>query len=89
MNRSLADKGESGRSGRKTRRRDSTLAAALTLVVLLWYLAPARGQQTEAESFELRGVVINAATGEPVSRALVELNAQTAEMQLSGTNGSF
>jgi hypothetical protein len=46
-------------------------------------------KQAESDRFELRGTVINAATNEPVSRALVQLNVPNGVAQLSGTDGTF
>jgi hypothetical protein len=45
-------------------------------------------QQT-AESLELRGRVINSATGEPVGRALVEVPASGQKAQFTGADGAF
>jgi hypothetical protein len=52
-------------------------------------VAAALAQQTETENFEVSGMVINAATGEPVSRALVQMQAATGKAQFAGADGTF
>jgi len=52
-------------------------------------VASALAQQAESNDFEVRGMVINAATGEPVSRALVQMQNPTGKAQFAGTNGTF
>jgi len=52
-------------------------------------LAPALVLQTETDNLELSGIVINAATGEPVSRALVQMPARTGKAQFAGADGTF
>jgi uncharacterized protein (DUF2141 family) len=46
-------------------------------------------KQAENDRFELHGTAINAATKEPVSRALVQLNVPNGTGQLSGADGTF
>ena len=60
-----------------------------TFVAWLLCLPLATGRQTETNSFELSGIVLNAATGEPVSGALVHVQAPQGKTQFSGTNGTF
>src|ERR1700675_2496294 len=62
---------------------------SLTFLPLLLCVAPALAQHTEADNFEVSGIVINSATGEPVSRALVQMQAPAARAQFAGTNGTF
>jgi len=50
-------------------------------------LTPSAAWQTTSERFDLRGKVINAATGEPVSGALVQLSDQ--ESLFTQSDGSF
>jgi uncharacterized protein (DUF2141 family) len=60
-----------------------------TFVAWLLCLPLATGRQTETNSFELSGVVLNAATGQPVSGALVQMQAPPGKTQFSGANGAF
>jgi len=71
--------------------RRSIPAFTISLTLLPWLLcvAPALAQQTEADNFEVSGIVINAATGEPVSRALVQMQAATGKAQFAGADGTF
>ncbi|MGB7844774.1 MAG: carboxypeptidase-like regulatory domain-containing protein [Candidatus Acidiferrum sp.] len=64
---------------------------AIVFTLASWPLCgpPAFGQHPDTDAFELRGSVINAATGEPVSGALVEMQAPVSKVQFSGTNGMF
>lgn len=63
--------------------------------MLIWGLAwiclgaTGRAQQADEERFELRGKVVNAATGAAVGNALVELFGPEAHVQFSGDDGSF
>jgi Carboxypeptidase regulatory-like domain len=50
---------------------------------------PSNSQTTPAGQYSLSGIVINGATGEPISRALVHLNAQSQQMTMSGPDGRF
>jgi len=50
-------------------------------------LAPSTAPQTTSDRFDLRGKVINAVTGEPVSGALVQLSDQKSVF--SQSDGSF
>jgi hypothetical protein len=59
----------------------------VTLFALYLLFPPCAATQTASDRFDLRGKVINAATGEPVSGALVQIPAQ--ESQFSQSNGSF
>lgn len=58
---------------------------------LAWHfsLSPAAAQQPTSESMELRGRVINGATGEPVARALVQVSAPGQKAQFTGADGTF
>jgi uncharacterized protein (DUF2141 family) len=58
-------------------------------VAWLLCLPLATGRQTETNSFELSGIVLNAATGEPISGALVQIQAPPRKTQFSGANGTF
>ena len=49
----------------------------------------AAAQQITSESLELRGRVINSATGEPVGRALVQVPAPGQKAQFTGADGTF
>jgi hypothetical protein len=71
--------------------RRSIPAFIVSFTVLPWLLgvAAALAQQTETENFEVSGMVINAATGEPVSRALVQMQAGTGKAQFAGADGTF
>jgi hypothetical protein len=65
---------------------------ALTISFTLTWLscvALALAQKTETDNFEVSGIVINAATGEPVSRALVQMQAGTGKAQFAGADGRF
>jgi len=66
-----------------------TFAIAFTFVAWLPCVSPATGRQLEADGFELSGKVINAATGESVSGALVQLQAPAGKVQFSSTDGTF
>lgn len=57
---------------------------------LAWHFpfSSAAAQQI-SESLELRGRVINSATGEPVGRALVEVPASGQKAQFTGADGTF
>jgi uncharacterized protein (DUF2141 family) len=68
------------------RRSVSVFTISLTFLTWLLSIAPALAQQAEANNFELSGTVINAATGEPVSRALVLMQPKA---QFAGTDGTF
>jgi uncharacterized protein (DUF2141 family) len=70
--------------------RPSLPAFAISFTFLAWLLcvAPAAGQQAEADRSELRGTVINAATGEPVSGALVQIYAER-KAQFTASDGTF
>lgn len=58
-------------------------AALLTLA----FPFHSHAQQTDSATFELHGTVINGATGQPVSGALVQLNGDRP--QFSGSEGTF
>ena len=66
-------------------------AFTISFTLLPWLLcvAPALAQLTETDNFEVSGMVINAATGEPVSRALVQMQAGTGKAQFAGADGTF
>jgi uncharacterized protein (DUF2141 family) len=70
--------------------RPSVPAFAISFTFVAWLLcvAPAAGQQAEADRSELRGIVINAATGELVSGALVQIYSER-KAQFTATDGSF
>jgi hypothetical protein len=70
-------------------RRISAFTISFTLLPWLLCVAPALAQQTETDNFEMRGMVINAATGEPVSRALVQMQVATGKAQFAGADGTF
>src|SRR5260370_1375956 len=59
----------------------------ITLFALYLLFPPCASTQTPSDRFELRGKVINAASGDPVSGALVQLPGQ--ETQFSQSDGSF
>jgi len=65
------------------------LVISFAILTVVLCVAPARAQQGKTERFELRGVVISAATGEPVSWALVEIAGPEGRKQLAGSDGSF
>ncbi len=71
------------------RRSELSLAILFSLVALLLRAPLVHAQQADTDRFELRGIVVNSVTGEPVSRALVQINTPTGRMQLSGTDGVF
>jgi len=71
------------------RRSIPALTISFTLLTWLLCVAPARAQKTETDNFEVSGIVINAATGEPVSRALVQMQAATGKAQFAGADGRF
>lgn len=65
------------------------------LVVLLFavyaflaYPAPSRAQQS-ANSFDLRGEVVNSVTGEPIGGALVQVYAPGRQVQFTASDGTF
>jgi Carboxypeptidase regulatory-like domain len=58
-----------------------------TFFALCLLLAPSTAPQTTSDRFDLRGKVINAVTGEPVSGALVQLSDQKSVF--SQSDGSF
>jgi uncharacterized protein (DUF2141 family) len=62
------------------------LTIPFILVACLLCVSPVTGQRSDADEFELHGSVINDATGEPVSGALVQLQRNA---QFSATNGTF
>jgi len=59
----------------------------VTLFALCLLFPPCAAAQTASDRFDLRGKVINGATGEPVGGALVQLPGQ--ESQFSQSDGSF
>ena len=63
---------------------------AILALSLAWHFpfCSAAAQQI-SESLELRGRVINGATGEPVGRALVEVPASGQKAQFTGADGTF
>ncbi len=65
------------------------LASLLAFLASLSSAVAIPAKQADSDRFELRGTVINAATNEPVSRALVQLNIPSGIAQLSGTDGKF
>ncbi len=71
------------------RRSVPALTISLTFLTMLLCLAPALAQQAERDNFELSGTVINAATGEPVNRALVQMQGPTGKAQFVGADGRF
>ena len=52
-------------------------------------LSLAAAQQIASSAVELRGKVINSATGEPVGRALVEVSAPGQKAQFTSADGTF
>jgi uncharacterized protein (DUF2141 family) len=76
-------------SGHFMERSFPTLASLLAFLASLSCAVATPAKQAESDRFELRGIVINAATNEPVSRALVLLNIPNGMAQLSGTDGKF
>jgi uncharacterized protein (DUF2141 family) len=65
------------------------LATLFALFASLCCAMATPAKQAESDRFELRGTVVNAATNEPVSRALVQLNVPNGVAQLSGADGTF
>lgn len=65
------------------------------LVVLLFALCASLActgrshAQQSANSFELRGEVVNSATGEPIGGALVQVYANGRQVQFTGSDGTF
>jgi hypothetical protein len=59
----------------------------VTLFAVYLLFPPCATTQTASDRFDLRGKVINAATGEPVGGALVQLSGQ--QTQFSQSDGSF
>jgi hypothetical protein len=76
-------------SGHFMLRHFPTLATLFAFFASLSSTAATPAKQAESDRFELRGTVINATTGEPVSRAMVQLNAPGGVAQLSGADGTF
>src|SRR5258708_553941 len=60
--------------------------AIVWVVALRPLFAPCLAAQTASDRFDLHGKVINVATGEPVSGALVQVSG---EFQFSQSDGSF
>jgi Carboxypeptidase regulatory-like domain len=58
---------------------------------LAWHFpfSSAAAQQITSETLELRGRVINSATGEPVALALVQVSAPGPKTQFTGADGTF
>src|SRR3954468_18155102 len=52
-------------------------------------LSPATNPTATTGPYSVTGTVVNAATGEPVARALVHLNMQTQQIVMSGPDGRF
>jgi hypothetical protein len=71
------------------RRSIPAFTVSFPLLPLLLCVAPALAQQSGTDNFELSGIVINAATGEPVSRALVQIQAATGKEQFAAADGTF
>lgn len=65
------------------------LCALLALALARHFAPSAAAQQIASESLELRGRVINSATGEPVARALVQVPAGGQKAQFTGADGTF
>jgi hypothetical protein len=76
-------------SGHFMLRNFPTLAILFAFLASLSCALATPAKQAESDRFELRGTVINAATKEPVGRALVQLNVPNGVAQLSGTDGAF
>ena len=70
-------------------RRFPVLATSFAFFASLSSPAPTPPKQAESDRFELRGTVISVSTGEPVSRATVQLNVPSGVAQLSGPDGKF
>ncbi|HEX8879976.1 MAG TPA: carboxypeptidase-like regulatory domain-containing protein, partial [Candidatus Acidoferrum sp.] len=64
---------------------------AILALSLPWHFpfSSAAAQQITSESLELRGRVINSATGEPVGRALVQVPAPGQKAQFTAADGTF
>src|SRR5207244_8401759 len=60
-------------------------------ISLAWHFpfSSAAAQQITSETLELRGRVINSATGEPVALALVQVSAPGPKTQFTGADGTF
>ncbi len=72
--------------------RASDCARTLLIWALLWSCLAARATAqltAEGRRFELRGRVMNAATGAPVGGALVQLYGAQTKAQFSGPDGAF
>lgn len=64
------------------------LALSSAILIALACAAPSRGQQP-APTYDLRGEVVNSATGEPIGGALVETYGPNRMAQFSGSDGAF
>lgn len=71
------------------RRRRCVRTILIWGLVSIGWVASGRAQQGDEERFEVRGKVVNAATGAGVGNALVQLVGPEAQMQFSGDDGSF
>ena len=65
------------------------VALPLVAILLLTQIAPAALAQADTAPFDLRGRVVNALTGEPVSGALLQLPGQPARFSASDGNFAF
>jgi Carboxypeptidase regulatory-like domain len=53
------------------------------------FAALGRGQQADSDKYEVRGKVVNAVSGAPISNALVILALPQAQVQFSDADGTF
>ncbi|MGA8598756.1 MAG: carboxypeptidase regulatory-like domain-containing protein [Bryobacteraceae bacterium] len=65
------------------------LLVALAAISLARQNASNPSQTNSTGQYSLSGIVVNGATGEPIPRALVHLNAQSQQMTMSGPDGRF
>lgn len=61
----------------------------LAILIVAISLAPLIQAQSPAEPYKVEGVVINAATGKPLNRALVQIQGSPIRDQLTGLEGKF
>ncbi|MGC2247187.1 MAG: carboxypeptidase regulatory-like domain-containing protein [Terriglobales bacterium] len=70
----------------------SRLSVILLVTAAMGYCQIAAGQTSStagAQSYSVRGTVINSVTGEPLARALVTLTTQRQQAAMTDANGSF
>lgn len=68
---------------------DRRVLIALLPIAAVAFAQQAQQQQPQTGSYSLTGTVVNAATGQPIARALVRLFVNPQQITMSGADGRF